>query len=97
MFLNVKYLYSFTDGVDILTKKKLFDHVMLASRLEEEKQILVKEMLQHCQHCQYLKDSPKVAKVQTLTGTVLVSTQTGSKCKLNYLATCTFKCIGPTI
>ena len=85
-------MYSFTDGVDILTKKKLFDLVMLASRLEEEKQILVKEMLQHCQ---YLKDS--VAKVQTLTGTVLVSTQTGSKCKLNYLATCTFKCIGPTI
>ncbi|XP_046871087.1 uncharacterized protein LOC124466089 isoform X1 [Hypomesus transpacificus] len=62
-----------TDGVDILTKKKLFDHVMLASRLKEEKQILVKEMLQHCQ---YLKDS--VAKVQTLMGTVLVSTQTGS-------------------
>ncbi|XP_046907037.1 uncharacterized protein LOC124488473 isoform X2 [Hypomesus transpacificus] len=62
-----------TDGVDILTKKKLFDHVMLASRLKEEKQILVKEMQQHCQ---YLKDS--VAKVQTLMGTVLVSTQTGS-------------------
>ena len=78
--------------MDILTKKKLFDLVMLASRLEEEKQILVKEMLQHCQ---YLKDS--VAKVQTLTGTVLVSTQTGSKCKLNDLATCAFKFIGPTI
>ncbi|XP_046873293.1 uncharacterized protein LOC124465509 isoform X2 [Hypomesus transpacificus] len=62
-----------SNGVDILTKKKLFDHVMLASRLKEEKQILVKEMLQHCQ---YLKDS--VAKVQTLMGTVLVSTQTGS-------------------
>ncbi|XP_046906857.1 uncharacterized protein LOC124488279 [Hypomesus transpacificus] len=62
-----------TDSVDILTKKKLFDHVILASRLKEEKQILVKEMLQHCQ---YLKDS--VAKVQTLMGTVLVSTQTGS-------------------
>ena len=60
--------------------------------LEEEKQILVKEMLQHCQ---YLKDS--MAKVQTLMGTVLVSTQTGSKCKFNYLATCPFKCIGPTI
>ena len=81
-----------TDGVDILTKKKLFDHVMLASRLKEEKQILVKEMLQHCQ---YLKDS--VAKVQTLMGTVLVSTQTGSKCKSNDLATCIFKFIGQTI
>ncbi|KAK0138712.1 hypothetical protein N1851_024746 [Merluccius polli] len=62
-----------TDGVDILTKKKLFDQVMLASRLTEEKQILVKEMMQHCQ---YLKDS--VAKVQSLMATVSVSTQTGS-------------------
>ncbi|CAM4549461.1 unnamed protein product [Leuciscus chuanchicus] len=39
-----------TDGVDILTKKKLFDQLMLVSRLPEEKQILVKEMMQHCQH-----------------------------------------------
>ncbi|CAL8355831.1 unnamed protein product [Merluccius merluccius] len=62
-----------TDSVDILTKKKLFDQVMLASRLTEEKQILVKEMMQHCQ---YLKDS--VAKVQSLMATVSVSTQTGS-------------------
>ncbi|XP_048023458.1 uncharacterized protein LOC125253506 isoform X3 [Megalobrama amblycephala] len=42
-----------TDGVDIITKKKLFDQLMLVSRLTEEKQILVKEMMQHCQ---YLKD-----------------------------------------
>ncbi|KAL1276441.1 hypothetical protein QQF64_036064 [Cirrhinus molitorella] len=39
----------------------------------EEKQILVKEMMQHCQ---YLKDS--VAKVQSLMETVSVCTQTGS-------------------
>ncbi|CAL8259208.1 unnamed protein product [Arctogadus glacialis] len=42
------------DGVDILTKKKLFDLHMLASRLAEEKEILVKEMMQHCQ---YLKEA----------------------------------------
>ncbi|XP_030222959.1 uncharacterized protein LOC115551390 isoform X2 [Gadus morhua] len=36
------------DGVDILTKKKLFDLHMLASRLAEENEILVKEMMQHC-------------------------------------------------
>ncbi|KAI7790649.1 hypothetical protein IRJ41_011400 [Triplophysa rosa] len=54
-----------TDGVDIITKKKLFDKVMLVSRLTEEKQILVKEMMQYCQ---YLKDS--VTKVQSLMATV---------------------------
>ncbi|KAL0146702.1 hypothetical protein M9458_058042, partial [Cirrhinus mrigala] len=62
-----------TDGVDIITKKKLFDQLMLVSRLTEEKQILVKEMMQHCQ---YLKDS--VAKVQSMMATVSVCTQTGS-------------------
>lgn len=36
-----------SDGVDIITKKKLFDQLMLVSRLTEEKQILVKEMMQH--------------------------------------------------
>ncbi|KAL0199388.1 hypothetical protein M9458_007928 [Cirrhinus mrigala] len=46
---------------------------MLVSRLTEEKQILVKEMMQHCQ---YLKDS--VAKVQSMMATVSVCTQTGS-------------------
>lgn len=54
-----------TDGVDILAKKKLSDQLMLVLRLTEEKQILVKEMMQHCQ---YLKDS--VAKVQTLIATI---------------------------
>ena len=39
-----------SDGIDILAKKKLFDQLMLVSRLTEEKQILVKEMMQHCQH-----------------------------------------------
>lgn len=62
-----------TDGVSIITKKKLFDQVMLVSRLTEERQILVKEMIQHCQ---YLKDS--IAKVQSLMATVSVWTQTGS-------------------
>ncbi|KAK1875438.1 Serine hydroxymethyltransferase [Dissostichus eleginoides] len=61
------------DGVDILTKKGLFDQEMLLSRLTEEKQILVKEMMQHCQ---YLKDS--VSKVQTLMAPVSLITQTGS-------------------
>ncbi|KAK1879146.1 Androglobin [Dissostichus eleginoides] len=61
------------DGVDILTKKGLFDKKMLLSRLTEEKQILVKEMMQHCQ---YLKDS--VSKVQTLMAPVSLITQTGS-------------------
>ncbi|XP_077065656.1 uncharacterized protein LOC143718478 [Siphateles boraxobius] len=54
-----------TDGIDILAKKKLFDQLMLVSRLTEEKQILVNEMMQHCQ---YLNDS--VAKVQTLIATI---------------------------
>ncbi|KAF3847109.1 hypothetical protein F7725_020137, partial [Dissostichus mawsoni] len=65
---------TFTDkmGVDILTKKGLFDQKMLLSRLTEEKQILVKEMTQHCQ---YLKDS--VSKVQTLMAPVSLITQTG--------------------
>ncbi|ROL43693.1 hypothetical protein DPX16_21854 [Anabarilius grahami] len=70
-----------TDGVDITTKKKLFDQLMLVSRLTEEKQILVKEMMQHCQ---YLKDSAE--KVQSLMATVSVCTQTGRKS--NYLALC---------
>lgn len=74
MFINVKCLYSFSDGVDILTKKGLFDQKMLLSRLTEEKQILVKEMMQHSQ---YLKDS--VSKVQTLMAPVSLITQTGSK------------------
>ncbi|XP_010769918.1 uncharacterized protein [Notothenia coriiceps] len=62
------------DGVDILTKKGLFDQKMLLSRLTEEKQILVKEMMQHCP---YLKDS--VSKIQTLMASVSLITQTGSK------------------
>ncbi|XP_077099980.1 uncharacterized protein LOC143750666 [Siphateles boraxobius] len=62
-----------TDGIDILVKKKLFDQLMLVSRLTEEKQILVKEMMQHCQ---YLKDS--VAKVQTLIATISDCIKTGS-------------------
>ena len=64
-----------SDGIDILTKKKLFDQLMLVSRLTEEKQILVKEMMQHCQ---YLKDS--IAKVQTLIATISDCIKTGSKC-----------------
>nr|XP_055057891.1 uncharacterized protein LOC129442074 [Misgurnus anguillicaudatus]XP_055057892.1 uncharacterized protein LOC129442074 [Misgurnus anguillicaudatus] len=62
-----------TDGVNIITKKKLFDQLMLVSRLTEEKEILVKEMMQHCQ---YLKNS--LAKVQLLMATVSECTQTGS-------------------
>ncbi|KAL0966187.1 hypothetical protein UPYG_G00292040 [Umbra pygmaea] len=50
-----------TGTVDILTKKKVYDQKMLVSRLEEEKQILFKEMMQHCM---YLKDS--VNTVQSL-------------------------------
>ncbi|XP_077063470.1 uncharacterized protein LOC143715555 [Siphateles boraxobius] len=46
---------------------------MLVSRLTEEKQILVKEMMQHCQ---YLKDS--VAKVQTQIATISDCIKTGS-------------------
>ncbi|KAI9545903.1 hypothetical protein NQZ68_032616 [Dissostichus eleginoides] len=61
------------DGVDILTKKGLFDQKMLLSRLTEKKHLLVKEMMQHCQ---YLKDS--VSKVQTLMAPVSLITQTGS-------------------
>ncbi|KAI9522394.1 hypothetical protein NQZ68_036310 [Dissostichus eleginoides] len=68
-----KYNQQPDDGVDILTKKGLFDQEMLLSRLTEEKQILVKEMMQHCQ---YLKDS--VSKVQTLMAPVSLITQTGS-------------------
>ncbi|RXN35009.1 hypothetical protein ROHU_003915 [Labeo rohita] len=68
-----RYIQHPDDGVDIITKKKLFDQLMLVSRLTEEKQILVKEMMQHCQ---YLKDS--VAKVQSMMATVSVCTQTGS-------------------
>ncbi|XP_042604607.1 uncharacterized protein LOC109102519 isoform X3 [Cyprinus carpio] len=67
-----------TDGVDILAKKKLFDQLMLVLRLTEEKQILVKEMMQRCQ---YLKDS--VAKVQTLLATISDCIKTGSKCYPN--------------
>ncbi|XP_042604620.1 uncharacterized protein LOC109111702 isoform X4 [Cyprinus carpio] len=80
------------DGVDILAKKKLSDQLMLVLRLTEEKQILVKEMMQHCQ---YLKDS--VAKVQTLIATISDCIKTGSKCKSNYMALCTLKFIGQTI
>ncbi|XP_042604618.1 uncharacterized protein LOC109111702 isoform X2 [Cyprinus carpio] len=79
-------------GVDILAKKKLSDQLMLVLRLTEEKQILVKEMMQHCQ---YLKDS--VAKVQTLIATISDCIKTGSKCKSNYMALCTLKFIGQTI
>ncbi|CAL8235428.1 unnamed protein product [Arctogadus glacialis] len=61
------------DGVDILTKKKLFDLHMLASRLAEEKEILVKEMMQHCQ---YLKEA--CTKVQSLMASISGSIQTGS-------------------
>lgn len=81
-----------SDGIDILAKKKLFDQLMLVSRLTEEKQILVKEMMQHCQ---YIKDS--VAKVQTLIATISDCIKTGSKCKSNYMALCTLKFIGQTI
>ncbi|CAL8275614.1 unnamed protein product [Arctogadus glacialis] len=59
-------------SVDILTKKKLFDQNMVASRLAEEKEILVKEMMQHCQ---YLKES--CTKIQSLMATISVSIQTG--------------------
>lgn len=62
-----------SDGIDILAKKKLSDQLMLVLRLTEEKQILVKEMMQHCQ---YLKDS--VAKVQTLIATISDCIKTGS-------------------
>ncbi|XP_073729776.1 uncharacterized protein [Misgurnus anguillicaudatus] len=62
-----------TDSVNIITKKKLFDQLMLVSRLTEEKEILVKEMMQHCQ---YLKNS--LAKVQSLMATVSECTQIGS-------------------
>lgn len=79
-----------SDGVDIITKKKLFDQLMLVSWLTEEKQILVKEMMQHCQ---YLKDSAE--KVQSLMATVSVCTQTASKS--NYLALCILTFIGQTI
>lgn len=34
-----------SDSVDIIAKKKLSDQLMLVSRLTEEKQILVKEMM----------------------------------------------------
>ncbi|KAK0145377.1 hypothetical protein N1851_015723 [Merluccius polli] len=35
------------NGIDFLTKKKLFDNVMLVRRLQEEKKILIKESTQH--------------------------------------------------
>lgn len=85
------YVFILLDGVEIMTKKKLFDKVMLVSRLTEEKQILLKEMMQHCH---YLKDS--VTKVQSLMATVSLCIQTGSKCKSNYMALCTLKFIGQT-
>jgi len=40
------YVY-FVDDVNLLTKKKVFDKVMLIRRLEEEKIILVQEAKQH--------------------------------------------------
>ncbi|CAL8237164.1 unnamed protein product [Arctogadus glacialis] len=46
---------------------------MLASRLAEEKEILVKEMMQHCQ---YLKEA--CTKVQSLMASISGSIQTGS-------------------
>ncbi|KAJ8337427.1 hypothetical protein SKAU_G00386470 [Synaphobranchus kaupii] len=62
-----------TDGVHILTKKKIFDQQMLLSRLGEERHILLKEMMQHCV---YINDSLK--KVQSLMVTISENTQTGS-------------------
>ncbi|KAK7899500.1 hypothetical protein WMY93_020353 [Mugilogobius chulae] len=50
-----------TDAVDIVTKKKFFDQHMLVSRLNEEKEILIHEMMQHCLN---LKNS--VASLQAL-------------------------------
>jgi hypothetical protein len=51
---------------------------MLASRLAEENEILVKEMMQHCQ---YLKEA--CTKVQSLMATISGSIQTGSRSILN--------------
>ncbi|KAK7877719.1 hypothetical protein WMY93_031579 [Mugilogobius chulae] len=50
-----------TDDVDLLTKKKMFDQHMLVSRLKEEKDIIIHEMMQHCVN---MNDS--VARVQAL-------------------------------
>ncbi|KAI9516726.1 hypothetical protein NQZ68_013783 [Dissostichus eleginoides] len=36
--------------VSLRTKRRLFDQVMLVSRMEEEKVIILKEMTQHCQN-----------------------------------------------
>ncbi|KAK5890717.1 hypothetical protein CesoFtcFv8_014210 [Champsocephalus esox] len=38
------------DMVNLRTKRRLFDQVMLVRRMEEEKVIIVKEMTQHCQN-----------------------------------------------
>ncbi len=40
------YLY-YVDDVNLLTKKKVFDKVMVIQRLEEEQTILVQEAKQH--------------------------------------------------
>ena len=40
---------SFTGDVDLLSKKRVYDKVMLVARLKEEEGILVQEMSQHWQ------------------------------------------------
>lgn len=45
----VLYLY-YVDDVSLLTKKKVFDKVMLIQRLEEEQTVLVQEAKQHWVH-----------------------------------------------
>ncbi|KAF6737168.1 hypothetical protein FQA47_022143 [Oryzias melastigma] len=45
-----------TDGVDMFAKKELFDQQMLLSRLEEERQILAKEMMQHCSYLNHSQE-----------------------------------------
>lgn len=45
-FIYIVYLY-YVDGVNLLTKKKVFDKVMLIQRLEEEQIILIQEAKQH--------------------------------------------------
>ncbi|XP_034083115.1 chromatin-remodeling ATPase INO80-like isoform X1 [Gymnodraco acuticeps] len=44
------------DVVNLRTKRRLFDQVMLVRRMEEEKVIIVKEMTQHCQNLRQALD-----------------------------------------
>ena len=48
-----------SDGVDFLTKKKLFDKVMLIRRIAEEEMILVQESKQHWHNLKKREDGLK--------------------------------------